>query len=521
MRITNAGYNKIYKYNTEKSSVAFRGDINTRPKYISHKDDICIGGKAIQKKKLTKGGIAILAPVLVALSLIFGNPAKEEDKVQDTIVSDYDDTDNKNSNKNNLKTETASLDSYNEYENIYTVKKGETLASITRQYLDENTDWKIIQKCVDKIAKDSNLTDDNAITPGAKINISFLNEMVLLRKGKYIIKDGDTLSSVVRKFAGNDISWEEVEGYVIKLLELNPSIKEADSIKPNQKINISVLTSDKTFEELVACYDTQGEDDTANTNNNIQQPSNTIATKNETSFSQTEKEKTSGVVKFKSFERSTDESVIKTMATANVQEFIPVKKGELSGKTIMVNAGHGGVNPDNMLFDGGAHNGDEEEYTYAAEYVQTLAQKLLDKGAKVVILQGAVEVLPSPIINFAKENADNIDNTAFISLHFDAFEDKSIKGTSVFYQGNKASRPFARNLYNSMEDAGINFIHNQPIEKNLQVTRTATSDECGIKNAALVECGTISNSKDLKNIKSETYKDKLTDSLVKGIINSF
>lgn len=463
---------------------------------------------------------------MLALLLMLENP-KKEDALKNNVTTEYN-TDDIDSTKIGPETEAKfksdeefiSLDDY-EYENIYTIKKGETLASIARQYLDEDVDWSTVQECINRIADDNNITNNDTIAPGTKINVSFLNEITLLKDGEYIIKDEDTLSSVVRIFAGNNISWEEVENYVNELLETNPSIEKADNIKPNQKIDITSLIGDKTFAELVATYSAQGGNDIININNNTQKSVDTMDTENKISFKQTEEEKTSGTVKFKSFKRSNDATELNAMAAANVQEFIPIKKGELTGKTIMINAGHGGVTPKNMMFDGGAINNDDEEYKYTAEYSEALAQKLLDKGAKVVILQGSVYTLPDAIVHFAKENAQNIDNTAFISLHFDAFDDKTIKGTSVFYQGNKSSRPFACNIYDSMEKAGINFIHNQPIEKNLQVTRTATSDECKINNAVLVECGTISNFSDLKNIKSEDYKDKLTNSLVQAIIDSF
>lgn len=526
MRIANTFYNAGYNY-IRKAPVNFKGNSddksNEDPKAINHEGDILIRGKAIPKKKAAGAAMIALAPVIAATYMYSASPKKDAKTQQDaTVTTDYQASKKKAEGGSKPKTnkKTAPADDKTQ-KHIYTVKDGDSLSSIVRDYLDEDTDWVTVERCINRLAADNNIANNGIITPGAAIDINFLDEIALLRNEQYTIKDGDTLSSIVRSFTGDNTSWAEVEDHIQRLLEANPAIEGADNIKPNQKIDIKALTSGKTFEELVSNYALQSENNVKVDSDTSKKPSESIKTENTGMFKQTEEEKTSGTVKFKSFERSEDKAKLSAMATANVQEFIPVKKGELTGKTIMINAGHGGVTPANMLFDGGAINNNDEEYTYAAEYSEALAQKLLDKGAKVVILQGSVYTLTDPINNFAKENAKNIDDTAFISLHFDAFDNKAIKGASVFYQGNESSRPFARTVYDSMKNAGIDFINGQPIERNLLVTRVASSNECNIDNSILVECGTISNSSDLANIKSKDYKNKLTDSLAQAIIKSF
>ena len=46
--------------------------------------------------------------------------------------------------------------------------------------------------------------------------------------------------------------------------------------------------------------------------------------------------------------------------TANIKTYNPIARGSLSGKTIIINAGHGGYNPNNGFFDAGSANTDNK-----------------------------------------------------------------------------------------------------------------------------------------------------------------
>ena len=67
---------------------------------------------------------------------------------------------------------------------------------------------------------------------------------------------------------------------------------------------------------------------------------------------------------------------------ANSKYYSSNSVGKLSGYTIMVNAGHGGYNQNNMYFDCGAAQNGAEEWEINVEYAQALAEQLLKKAFK-------------------------------------------------------------------------------------------------------------------------------------------
>lgn len=78
----------------------------------------------------------------------------------------------------------------------------------------------------------------------------------------------------------------------------------------------------------------------------------------------------------------------------------PTSDGNLTGKVVVLNPGHGGYQQNNGFFDAGTvlsvknAEGEEmpiEEWRVAQSYVEKIADNLRNRGAQVVIVSGAVQ----------------------------------------------------------------------------------------------------------------------------------
>lgn len=98
----------------------------------------------------------------------------------------------------------------------YTVKSGDTLSAIAQKY---NTTYQ-------KIAKDNNIANPNLIYPNQKLKI-YTNDLQETNEIIYIVKYGDTLSAIARKY---NTTYQ-------KIAEDN-NIENPNLIYPNQKLVI-------------------------------------------------------------------------------------------------------------------------------------------------------------------------------------------------------------------------------------------------------------------------------------------
>lgn len=99
----------------------------------------------------------------------------------------------------------------------YVVKKGDTLSSIAKEY---NTTYQ-------KLAEDNNISNPNLIYPGQIIKI---NESSAINPTTYIVKKGDTLSSIAKKY---NTTWQAIYNKNKDVIGENPDI-----IRPGQVLTI-------------------------------------------------------------------------------------------------------------------------------------------------------------------------------------------------------------------------------------------------------------------------------------------
>ena len=224
------------------------------------------------------------------------------------------------------------------------------------------------------------------------------------------------------------------------------------------------------------------------------------------------------------------------------------KEAEQAKIVVAIDAGHGGEDPGAR----GSSGTKEKHITLA------IAKKLRDAINKEPNMQGVLIRDGDYFIPLAKRvaKARKLEADLFVSIHADAFTKKSVKGSSVFALSERgASSAFAKFIANKENESdligGVSIDDKHPVlaQTLLDLSLSATIndsmklgryvlDEMGKVNtlhkkyveqagfavlkapdipSILVETAFISNPKEEKNLRSESFQIKLAESVVKGI----
>tara|TARA_B100000035_G_scaffold299679_1_gene294598 strand:+ start:16548 stop:17801 length:1254 start_codon:yes stop_codon:yes gene_type:complete len=225
-----------------------------------------------------------------------------------------------------------------------------------------------------------------------------------------------------------------------------------------------------------------------------------------------------------------------------------LKEPEQAKIVVAIDAGHGGEDPGAR----GSSGTKEKDITLA------IAKKLREAINKEPNLQGVLIRDGDYFIPLAKRvaKARKLEADLFVSIHADAFTKKSVKGSSVFALSERgASSTFAKFIANKENESdligGVSIDDKHPVlaQTLLDLSLSATIndsmklgryvlEEMGKVNtlhkkyveqagfavlkapdipSILVETAFISNPKEEKNLRSESFQIKLAESVVKGI----
>ena len=206
----------------------------------------------------------------------------------------------------------------------------------------------------------------------------------------------------------------------------------------------------------------------------------------------------------------------------NQEEYISTVSLPISGKIIVVDAGHG-------VPDEGAEssNGTTEAQTNLK--IALKLQNLLEQSGCTVILtrsdENAIYDLDSKTLREKKisdiRNRVKIGNESqadvFVSIHLNKIPQSQYDGWQTFYkEGNQEGAKLAKSIQSSLNEAIqkennriAKTIDNVYIIKHVEIPTT------------IVECGFLSNPEEEKLLLEDEYQNKLAWGIYNGIINYF
>lgn len=212
------------------------------------------------------------------------------------------------------------------------------------------------------------------------------------------------------------------------------------------------------------------------------------------------------------------------VAYGKISEQSKNKKSE-NGKTIILDAGHGGE-------DGGAVGVDgiiEKDINLAVSL--KLRELLEASGYNVIMTRDKDEAIYDDTAGTLREKkrsdlhnrADIIkenenDNTIFVSIHQNKFPDSKYFGTQIFYSKNNTE---SQGLASGIKDSVVSLV--QP--DNTREIKPAGSNVYLLHNAqvpaVVVECGFLSNQEEAQKLIKDEYQSQLAFCVYCGIINYF
>ena len=312
----------------------------------------------------------------------------------------------------------------------HTVQKGESVWRIARKYgIDENI-----------LCANNNIKNKNQISEGQTLNIQKLG---------YKVEKGDNLYRIAKKF-----------GLTIEILKDINNIDDVDKLEAGQMLEIPGFTyTVRPKDTLYAISKRVGVklDDLIKINNlnkdGIISPGQKIKIiYNDSDFAISSDKKTvtvdkatntttevvdmSGVVNLNNRTLLKEKRKINGKVVATRAVFKPTKSGSLSGKTIIVNAGHG-YSQNGIDAGTPGRKGLEDEWLINYDNAIRLKDKLCAKGAKVIFLQGKKRLIMDEI----RKSQNDAD--MFISVHVNSHDKPTQDRTQIYFAKQNQSKKLA------------------------------------------------------------------------------
>lgn len=185
----------------------------------------------------------------------------------------------------------------------------------------------------------------------------------------------------------------------------------------------------------------------------------------------------------------------------------------LLGKTIYLDAGHGGV-------DNGATVNNVHEKDLNLQIVYKLKETLTSAGATVLLTRKDDNDISNPNALYRKKSdfdnriklINNSNADIYISIHQNIYQNKKYSGPQVFYvKDNQKLAEIIQNTLNKYLNTKrkVKTINNTYMYKLLK------------KKGILIECGFISNDNERYKLKTEEYQLKLSKIITEGIITYY
>lgn len=170
-------------------------------------------------------------------------------------------------------------------------------------------------------------------------------------------------------------------------------------------------------------------------------------------------------------------------------------------RTVVVDAGHGGIDKGARGIDGSF------EKKYTLDTAKRVERGLKRNGYRVVMTRKGDYFVPLPT-RAAISNRQR--GAVFVSIHYNWARNSSANGAETYYY-NARSYPLAANIQRELSRVS----GNRGVKRaRFHVLRN------NARPAALVECGFLSSSYEARKIRSGSYRQRLADAIVRGIVRS-
>lgn len=193
-----------------------------------------------------------------------------------------------------------------------------------------------------------------------------------------------------------------------------------------------------------------------------------------------------------------------------------------SNHIIILDPGHGGA-------DGGASGSDGTIEKDLNLKIALKVQNLLQQSGCTVFMTRSDDRSLSTIedeinkmrkvadLNNRREMVDKLKVEGFVSIHMNTFSDPQYFGSQVFYSSSPADSKYLAD-YIQEEIRQID-------PENLRETKNGSGSIFILNDVSVpsvvVECGFLSNEKDLARLKSEDYQNKLAGAIYNGIVKFY
>ncbi len=180
------------------------------------------------------------------------------------------------------------------------------------------------------------------------------------------------------------------------------------------------------------------------------------------------------------------------------------KQHDFTGKTIIIDPGHGGNDSGTIGYSGAL----EKDVT--KETAQLLQRMLVASGANVVMTREGDEYQPlSSRVKLSNMNRAD----AFISIHYDSNEQRNLKGITPYYY-HSFQKPLANAIYYSLQK-----------ESGLTIKDTRYGDYHVLRHnsqpSVLLELGYLSNKEEEQIVTSYSYQKSVVAAIYDGLGNYF
>lgn len=191
----------------------------------------------------------------------------------------------------------------------------------------------------------------------------------------------------------------------------------------------------------------------------------------------------------------------------------------LAGRVILVDPGHGVINIEGDIINGGKYTADDvPEHRLTLEIGEKLSDELSRLGAKTFQTRSDKHYWRQAY-NSVDDNksrsilAETIGADALISVHCDWHPNRRVRGITTLYE-NDQSKKLGESILKSL----LRTV--RPSNRGNRRDTFTVLDNTSVP-AVIVETGFMSNAAESRKLKNPAYQKKLADGIAKGIVRYF